>query len=76
MNFLLGVMNFLLEQNAAEKRLTTISVIILVILFLYMVMDMIAKANFVPKNPVLRAVIIILFILTLGTLILIKIYYK
>lgn len=76
MNFLLNVMNFLLEQNEAEKTLTTISVIILVILFLYMMMDMVAKANFVPKSPVLRAIIIILFFLTLGTLILIKIYYK
>lgn len=76
MNFLLNIMSLMLEQNDAERRLTTIGFVILAILFLVLLIDSAVKGRLVPKSGVVRAIILIIFILALGTLILIRIYYK
>lgn len=76
MNILLNIMSLLLEQNEIEKRLTSIGLVILVILFLVLVIDSIVKERFVPKSGLVRGIILVCLLLAIGTLILIRIYYK
>ena len=76
MNYLLNIMYLMLQQNAGEKQLTKISLIILSVILFSLVIDSAVKGKFVPKNGAIRVLILICFILAFGALILTNIYYK
>lgn len=67
---------FMLAQNAIEKRLTIIGVAIFGAFLLFLIMDSLAKGNFVPKKGPIRGFLIFLFIIVIVVFILLMIYYK
>lgn len=79
MNTLLSVMNFILAQNEAEKRITIISVIAMAVLLFVLIIDSTAryKSQYVPKSRKLKIFLwLFLIIVVAGGLILFRIYYK
>ena len=66
----------LLAQNAEEKSLTYIGLALFAGFLFFLIVDTTIKGKFVPKKPVMRNFLIVLFILVIILLILLFIFYK
>lgn len=75
MAMLLSVMTFLLEQTAAEKRATILSVTLFAVLVFMLFLDSVIKNKIVPKNVNVRLFIMFLLIVAIIAIILLTIYY-
>lgn len=79
MSTLLSVMNFILAQNEAEKRITIISLIVMAVLLFLLIIDSTAryKSQYVAKSRKLKIFLwLFLIVVVSGGLILFRIYYK
>lgn len=66
----------LLAQNAEEKSLTFIGVALFAGFLFFLIVDTTIKGKYVPKKPVMRNFLILLFILMIILLFMLFIFYK
>ncbi len=66
----------LLAQNAEEKSLTYIGLALFAGFLFFLIVDTTIKGKYVPKKPVMRNFLIVLFILVIILLTLLFIFYK
>ncbi len=72
----LSQMRFLLEQTAAEKRATILSLALFAVLVFMLFLDSVIKNTIMPKNKNVKLFVIFLFMVTLIAIILLIIYYN
>ena len=76
---LLSYVQFMLAQNAQEKKITMISLIVMGIILLVFVIDSTARyrSDYVPRSKAFKAFLLFFFFVIVGAiLILFRIYYK
>ena len=66
----------LLAQTEEEKSLTFIGVALFIGFIFFLIVDTTVKGRFVPKKPVMRKFLIVLFILMIILLFMLFIFYK